>query len=92
MGRERVKKSAFKWNISHLCGEIADQLIHMWTTLPPESPFFSKLTKVIRLYWVLSIQIAKAYRKEELDLRTKLKIAITNLHEDVYNVSKHEHV
>lgn len=34
----------------------------------------------------------RKHRKEELNLRAKLEIALARLHEDVYNVTKQAHV
>lgn len=42
IGQKDVRRSSFKWNTAHLKWEVADQLRHMWATLPPESGFFFK--------------------------------------------------
>lgn len=88
LGPERSKKLPFKWNVDHLKGEIADQLGHMWASLPFEMSFFAKLRRVSRLFRMMNIQKTKDYRKEDFDLRAKLEIAIACLHEDAYNVDK----
>lgn len=88
LGQEVIRKSSYKWNVSHLKGEIASQLKHMWATLPQGMTFFSKLRKVARFYRFLNMQKAKEFRKEELGLRARLECAIASLHEDVHNVGK----
>lgn len=50
MGPENIRKLAFKWNVPHFRGEMAEKLCHMWATLPLEAPFFAKLRKVSRFY------------------------------------------
>ena len=88
MGEEGARRSSFKWNISHLKGEMVGTLRERWSSLPEESPFFQKLRNVTRLYRHLSKLKAKEFRKEELDARAKLEIAIASLHEDIYNMEK----
>lgn len=57
-----------------------------------EASFLIKLRYVSRFYRQLSQERAEAYKKEELDTRAKLEVATKNLHEDIYNVVKHEEV
>lgn len=89
IGQDNVRNSPFKWNVSHLRGEVANQLRHMWATLMPETSFFSKLRKVFRLYRLLSIKKTKDFRRKELDVRAKLECATVSLHKDViYDMGK----
>lgn len=50
--------------------------------------FFSKLRKVAKFYWVSSIAKTKEYKGEKMDLRAKLKVATTRLHDVIYNMTK----
>lgn len=54
----------------------------------PEEAFIckNKLWHMSRFYRQLSNQHAKVYRKEEVDIRARLEVAIANLHEDIYNI------
>ena len=92
MGEDGARRSTFKWNISHLKGETTEALRDRWTSLPEGSFFFHKLRNVTRLYRQLSKLKAKKFRKNELDTRAKLEIAIASLHEDIYNMDKQEEV
>lgn len=51
--------------------------------------FFFKL-HVPRFYNQLNKQMAKAHKREELDIRARLEVVIAKLHVDDYNVDKHE--
>ena len=92
IGEDGARRSAFKWNILHLKGETARALREKWSGLLEDSYFFQKLRHVTRLFRQISKDKAKEFRKEELDARAKLEIAIASLHEDIYNVDKQEEV
>ena len=87
-----VRKSTFKWNISHLQGEICDTLSECWNKLLGDTSFFSKIRYISRVYRQESKKIARGNKREELDTRANLEIAVANLHEDIYNADKQREV
>ena len=87
-----VRKSTFKWNISHLQGEICDTLSECWNKLLGDTSFFSKIRYISRVYRQESKKIARGNKREELDTRANLEITVANLHEDIYNANKQREV
>ena len=87
-----VRKSTFKMNISHLQGEICDTLSECWNKLLGDTSFFSKIRYISRMYRQESKKIARGNKREELDTRANLEIAVANLHEDIYNADKQREV
>ena len=88
LGNNETRRSAFKWNASHLKGETIDALSEKWTSQPEETFFFQKLRNIARFYRHLSKLKAKEFKRRELDLRAKLEVAIATLHEDVHDPVK----
>lgn len=76
ISKEEIRKSSFKWNATHLKGEVTDELRTRWTSLLEDASFFFKLSHTSRLYRKFSKKHAKAFRIEELDRRANLEVAI----------------
>lgn len=88
IGNHEVRKSAFKWNVAHLKGEMTAKLREIWERLSRDATFFSKLRHVTRYYIQFSKQKAKEHKREELYARANLESATARLHEDIYNEDK----
>lgn len=85
IGSKEVRKSAFKWNVAHLKGEMTVKLREIWERLPMDATFFSKLRQITIFYRQFSKQMAKEHKREELYVRANLETATARLHEDIYN-------
>ena len=88
IGDGEIRKSTYKWNVAHLQEETCELLRECWSKLPQTTYFFSKIRHISRVFKQLSKPKARDYKKEELDTRAKLEVAVATLHEDVYNVDK----
>ena len=88
IGGNEVRKTTFKWNVSHLKDEILDKLEEKWVGLPRDVHFFHKIIIVSRCYRQMRKEKTKATRKLELDTMARLEIATTILHEDIGNFEK----
>ena len=88
VGNNATRGTAFKWNISHLKGEITEALEEKWTSLPEGASFFHKLRNTTRFYRYFSKIKAKKFRKKELDTKARLEVALATLHEDAYDTGK----
>ena len=82
IGEDGARKSAFKWNLSYLTGEMSDVLGLRWTNLPEGTSFLQKLRNIKRFHRFYSKNKAKEFRKMELDTKANLELATTTLHED----------
>ena len=63
IGNSEVRKSAFKWNIFYLQGEITAKLRERWEALPKDATFFFKLRNISRLYRQISKLKARENKK-----------------------------
>ena len=88
VGNNTTRGTGFKWNISHLKGEVTEALEKKWTSLPEGASFFHKLRSTTRFYRYFSKLKAKEFRKKELDTKARLEVALATLHEDVYDAGK----
>ena len=88
VGNNTTRGTGFKWNISHLKGEVTEALEEKWTSLPEGASFFHKLRSTTRFYRYFSKLKAKEFRKKELDTKARLEVALATLHEDVYDAGK----
>ena len=50
IGNGEVRKSTFKWNITHLHGETCDILSECWNKLPRDASFFSNIRYISKVY------------------------------------------
>ena len=80
--------TAFKWNISHLKGEITEALEKKCTSLPEGAYFYHKLRSTTRFFKYFSNLKAKEFSKKELDTRARLEVTLATLHEDAYDTGK----
>lgn len=72
----------------YLKGELLENLREKWDNIPKEAFFFISSCSHSCFSLRFSKQKAKKYKRMELNTRAKLEIAITNLHEDIYNKQK----
>lgn len=82
------RKSALKWNVFHLKGEMAAKLKEIWVSQPANATFFHKFQHITKYYKQYSKKKTKEYKREELDARANLEIATAQLYEDIYNEEK----
>ena len=92
IGSGEVRKSAFKWNIFYLQGEITGKLRERWKALPKNASFFYKLRNISRLYRQISKLKARENKKLELDTKANLELATVALHDDIHNPDKQREV
>ena len=88
MGSGEDQKGAFKWNTSHLKGELREKLEERWVSLLEGTNFFYKLRNISRFYRQACKQKAKDNRRIELDTKAKLEVAMAKLYEDVNSFEK----
>ena len=90
IGNEEVRKTTFKWNVSHL-QDTCNRLEECWNKLLEDASFFSKMRHITRIYKQLSKNKTRDYKKGKLNLKaSNLEVYVATLHEDVYNVDKHD--
>ena len=88
IGNHEVRKSAYKWNIAHLKGDMMAKLREIWERMPADATFFAKLRHVTRFYRQFSKQKASENKREELYARANLETTTARLHEDIHNEDK----
>ena len=88
IGSREERKGAFKWNTTHLKGELREKLEERWVSLPEGANFFFKLRNISRFYRQACKQKTKENRRMELDTKAKLEVAMANLHKDVNSFEK----
>ena len=92
IGSGEGRKTTFKWNVSHLKGELMERLKERWNGIPEDANFFHKLRNIVRFFRQTCKQKAKNNRKVELDTKAKLEVAMTNIHEDIHSFEKQREV
>ena len=65
--------------------ELARKIKEKWKGLPANVTFFSKLRHISRIYRQFNKSKAKEHKREELNARANLELAIAKLHDDIYN-------
>ena len=81
-----VRRSFYKWNVAHLGREIGEWLRERWNSLPRNASFFFKFRNITRFYRHHCLQKTKEYKWKELNIKANLKVATTELHNDIYNI------
>ena len=87
IGQGEARKSAYKWNVAHLKGDIRDKLQEMWTNIPLDASFLLKLQNITRYYRQFTKFKALENRRIKLNAKAKLEVATANLHNDIYNIN-----
>lgn len=87
IGKVGLRRMSFKWNTSHLSEDLIYELRTHWDRLLDDAFFSVKLRYITRFFRQYSKHWARENKKEELDIKAKLKIASAKLHEDMYNVA-----
>ena len=69
IGKEEIRKSSLKWNVSNFKGESANELRKIWASLPEDASFFFKIRYIRRFSRQHSKQHAKAFGEKILNAR-----------------------
>lgn len=71
----------------HLNEDFIYEFRTRWGRLPDDASFFFKLKDITRFFRQQSKRHTRENKKEELDIKAKLEIASTKLHEGMYNIT-----
>jgi hypothetical protein len=67
---------ACKWKMNSFLLDIASlEIIRIWQTQPPSTPFFKKLLKVLKFYNAFCRNHAESLMEDETDLKNDLEAA-----------------
>lgn len=64
IGKERIKRTTFKWNTSHLSEDFIYELRTRWDRLSDDASFFFKLKHITRFFRQHSKQRAKKTKRK----------------------------